>query len=148
MSKAQLQTNNTKLSALITELQGKAAGGGSGGGFKMVSGRYSPTSTDYMNYPITITGLGFKPKFVYFYCRGNIITDLATPYVLKSAMWKEGDDITTCSNVALSGGKTYVPTVERSGITVTEDGFTLKSPRSDYTLFAIGGDTYAYVVIG
>lgn len=32
MSKTQLQTNNSKLSALITELQGKAAGGGSGGG--------------------------------------------------------------------------------------------------------------------
>lgn len=32
MSKTQLQTNNAKLEALITELQGKAAGGGSGGG--------------------------------------------------------------------------------------------------------------------
>lgn len=32
MSKTQLQTNNAKLSALITELQGKAVGGGSGGG--------------------------------------------------------------------------------------------------------------------
>lgn len=31
MSKTQLQTNNAKLSALITELQGKAAGGGGGG---------------------------------------------------------------------------------------------------------------------
>lgn len=31
MSKSQLQTNNTRLSQLITELQGKAAGGGSGG---------------------------------------------------------------------------------------------------------------------
>ena len=31
MSKSQLQTNNAKLEALITELQGKAAGGGSGG---------------------------------------------------------------------------------------------------------------------
>ena len=30
MSKTQLQTNNAKLSALITELQGKAAGGGGG----------------------------------------------------------------------------------------------------------------------
>lgn len=31
MSKTQLQTNNTRLSQLITELQGKAVGGGSGG---------------------------------------------------------------------------------------------------------------------
>lgn len=31
MSKNQLQTNNAKLEALITELQGKAAGGGGGG---------------------------------------------------------------------------------------------------------------------
>lgn len=31
MSKTQLQTNNAKLEALITELQGKAAGGGVGG---------------------------------------------------------------------------------------------------------------------
>ena len=31
-NKTQLQTNNAKLEALITELQGKAAGGGSGGG--------------------------------------------------------------------------------------------------------------------
>ena len=30
MSKTQLQTNNTRLASLITELQGKAAGGGSG----------------------------------------------------------------------------------------------------------------------
>ena len=30
MSKTQLQTNNAKLEALITELQGKAAGGGGG----------------------------------------------------------------------------------------------------------------------
>lgn len=32
MSKTQLQTNNTRLAALIDELKGKAAGGGSGGG--------------------------------------------------------------------------------------------------------------------
>ena len=32
MSKTQLQTNNTKLSQLLTELQGKAAGGGGSGG--------------------------------------------------------------------------------------------------------------------
>ena len=147
MSKTQLQTNNAKLEALITELQSKAAGGG-GGGFNMVTGRYRPTSKDYMNYPITITGLGFKPKFVYFYYRSNITTDLATPYLLKSAMWKEGDDSTTYTNVSLMGGKTYVPTVEKSGITVTEDGFTLKSPRSDYALFDIEGDTYGYVAIG
>lgn len=30
-NKTQLQTNNTRLTSLITELQGKAAGGGSGG---------------------------------------------------------------------------------------------------------------------
>jgi len=34
VSKTQLQTNNAKLEALITELQGKAAGGGSGGGLE------------------------------------------------------------------------------------------------------------------
>ena len=45
MSKTQLQTNNARLSALITELQGKAAGGGGGS---------VETCTIALNYPVNI----------------------------------------------------------------------------------------------
>ena len=38
-NKTQLSTNNTKLASLIQELQGKAAGGGSGGGVETCSVR-------------------------------------------------------------------------------------------------------------
>lgn len=55
MSKTQLQTNNAKLEALITELQGKAAGGGGGsepyvGEFASITdnGMYEPGSNEYV----------------------------------------------------------------------------------------------------
>lgn len=73
MSKTQLQTNNAKLSALITELQGKAAGGGGGGGvetctvtitYRMLppdasSGNYYYTSPDMIATTGTWSGNNF-----------------------------------------------------------------------------------------
>lgn len=51
MSKTQLQTNNAKLESLITELQGKAAGGSGGGNVETcmvtVSGAYKVFYTTY-----------------------------------------------------------------------------------------------------
>lgn len=63
MSKTQLQTNNAKLSALITELQGKAAGGGD---MQIATGSFTPTSVAFAstNEPTIITGLAFAPKHV------------------------------------------------------------------------------------
>lgn len=44
MSKTQLQTNNSRLSALITELQGKAAGGDTTIAYTVHIGSSDPTT--------------------------------------------------------------------------------------------------------
>lgn len=51
MSKTQLQTNNAKLSALITELQGKAAGGG--GAAETCTVTVSAGSSSYRPYNVS-----------------------------------------------------------------------------------------------
>ena len=70
MSKTQLQTNNSKLSALITELQGKAAGGGGGGGLETCQ--------------VTIRqewGGNDDPEFLYLYVTAyNVENGVAVPY--------------------------------------------------------------------
>lgn len=50
MSKTQLQTNNSRLASLITELEGKAAGGGSGGSVETCSVRIYCTTNDIFGY--------------------------------------------------------------------------------------------------
>jgi hypothetical protein len=70
LSKSQLQTNNSKLSALITELQGKAAGGGSGGGLETCQ--------------VTIRqewGMNDDPEYLYLYVTAyNVENGVAVPY--------------------------------------------------------------------
>ena len=70
MSKSQLQTNNSKLSALITELQGKATGGSGGG---------SPETCQ-----VTIRqewGGNDDPEFLYLYVTAyNVENGTAVPY--------------------------------------------------------------------
>lgn len=144
---SQLETNTTDLRSILAQVNA-LPDAGSGGGINIVTGKYANTRADFMTQPVSISGFGFRPKFVYFYCTSNIITDLSTPYTVKSVMWKDGDEESIYINISLSGGKTYAPTVERSCVTVTDDGFTLTSPRSDYTLVATGAENYAYVVIG
>ena len=51
MSKTQLQTNNTKLSELITTLQGKAAGGGGGGSAETCTVNFEYTAPPPVNDP-------------------------------------------------------------------------------------------------
>lgn len=51
MSKTQLQTNNAKLEALITELQGKAAGGGGGGSAETCTVNFEYTAPPPVNDP-------------------------------------------------------------------------------------------------
>ena len=63
MSKTQLQTNNAKLETLITELQGKAAGGSD---MRIAAGNFVPSSVSFTatHEPVTIMGLAFAPKHV------------------------------------------------------------------------------------
>ena len=64
-NKTQLQTNNSKLTSLIAELQGKAAGGGSGEGASIVTGTLTITDEgmyEPMQNKYIFSSENFSPK--------------------------------------------------------------------------------------
>lgn len=73
MNKTQLQTNNTRLASLITELRGKATGGG---GASMETCSISVTEPNGMGLYISYTALsdGAITAHVKEYCAGETIT--------------------------------------------------------------------------
>ena len=89
-NKTQLQTNNTQLASLIQTLQGKAAGGGSGGDetgglptgvTAMASGILTPSNDISSTYYIS-HGLGVKPNFFSIVAMGDYSTSTSSGVLL------------------------------------------------------------------
>lgn len=91
MSKTQLQTNNTKLEALITELQGKAAGGGSGGSVEMCTVEFLADAPIASNQMLT-----------YLDADSNIITK--TP---SSSEWMIGFTLSVPANTPIESSSAF-----------------------------------------
>lgn len=147
MSKSQLQTNNSKLSALITELQGKAAGGGSGEAtLQMAEGTFTPTNVTLKSYPITINGLPFRPKILYIQLQANgANTYHAQLYGLTSALFTD-DGIYKLTYV-LKGAMYSQKNASDIDITINDDGFTLSSTETLNSAKVLKYE-YAYVAFG
>ena len=113
---------------------------------QIATGSVAPTSVDYYNNPISVTGLGFKPKMVCFYSVGNVQTTASSPYITKAILWYDGMSEVVYINAAMQQGQTYVPTAYKdTGITASDDGFVVKSARPDYQLMTVA---YEYIACG
>ncbi len=145
---ANLVAGNIKSGVSIFGVAGsyEGSGGGSGGGMQIATGSVTPTSVNYYNNPISVTGLGFKPKMVCFYSTGNVQTTASSPFITKAILWYDGMSGVVYINAAMQSGQTYVPTVYKdTGITASDDGFVVKSVRSDYQL---KNGSYEYIACG
>lgn len=122
MSKTQLQTNNAKLEALITELQGKAAGGGGGGGLETCQ--------------VTIRqewGMNDDPILLYLHVTAyNVENGVAVPYY---EMFNSDDDLEPSHAITLTmyknlpfaiSSKTGYEQIASEKITVTAAGGQLE----------------------
>lgn len=147
MSKTQLQTNNSKLSELITELQGKAAGGGSGGGGDFVSGSFTPTTISAVLYnnPMEITGLGFKARQVIVrlgdHSGGSLGSTNAKSHLVHISKGAYDDR----EMYQTTGGVGSKATGTRYNLEITDDGFKISSNSSAYEMKA--EISYAYIAI-
>lgn len=143
-NKTQLQTNNSKLSALITELQGKAAGGGSGG-MQIVSGAFMPSSTTAM---VTVSGIPFRPTMIVYCLAGTatVTSSTKTQYQIVSCLYDEDSMDYPLSNMLTNSGNYGRVLKFQSSATTnfavpTDDGFTI-TPTSS---FMISSSAYYYV---
>ena len=144
-----LSGNTAKINELLSKINALPEAGGGGGGAAIATGEYVSTNTDFKTNPISITGIGFRPIFVLFRTEINIMTSASSPYYVNQIMWHEGLDASLYTNVALMSGKTYVVSIEKSGISVNDDGFSITSPRSDYALVTLDTKVqYTYIAIG
>ena len=144
MSKTQLQTNNAKLEALITELQGKAAGGGSGGG-DFVSGSFTTISGVLYDNPMEITGLGFKARQVIVrlgnHPGGSLGASGDNSYIVHISKGAYDDR----EIYQTSGGVGSKATGTRYNLEITDDGFKIGSNSSKYVMHP--QMSYEYIAI-
>lgn len=118
---------------------------------KVVSGYFLAASASLYTNPIEITGLGFRPKFVAIDAQ-DVFPDNAPAvwpkYILNSiAVGGENDMGTSLFHV--SSGTGYSTAYAKAIgflIEMTDDGFILKSSRSDSYISA--SSTYYYTAIG
>ena len=163
MSKTQLQTNNAKLEALLTELQGKAAGGG-GSELQVVSGTFVPSTYQnlYTN-PVTISGLGFKPKVacVRFYRNldeerqsVNLYTvrsSLTTNYYYLLGFVADSDGPVNYTSIRKDNNNHFHVTSchlpSNVNVSLTDDGFTFYVAGTTDTVCLFGDTSYTYYAI-
>lgn len=139
----------TDLEAAIEELPD--AGGGSGGEMKTATGTFTPTAADIYTTPVTVTGLGFKPKVVFIqqnlkYGNSAIGAPSTYPYtVMKSFMY--GEQIMGTGEYVTSSAVFYIAWLNDSKyiIQMNDDGFTVSGvdskmimSKSAYYYYAIG----------
>lgn len=126
MSKSQLQTNNSKLSALITELQGKAAGGGSGGGsVETCTVVLTAEQYGYRPYYYAYTEYGSDGSIVGKAVSGNEEYGVTLVNVVKNSVvtvcWWNASDYQTCTNADLLASYTSYTKVYTYIVRGTDD---------------------------
>ena len=151
-NKTQLQTNNTSLASLtdrVLAAKDTAAAlpdAGGGGGLQFATGTLSNLSLLNGN-PIVVTGLSFKPKYVFlFTTSGKTISDVNN-YVLGAVLDSvNGVSYINYSWKSTSTVKNYIISSSSSSlsITATDDGFILSSISSGY----YGMGNYIWYALG
>jgi len=132
-NKTDFQALNTDYAALIENLRGKAVGGG-GGGYEVVTGSFSSLTTAN-KFPVTVEGIGFRPKLVIVFFNGSkrISTSGTVKYCLSALAFDENGN-TFCSYFTDSTSSPYIYTTSKFTGSITGDGFVLTSSGSSYIM--------------
>lgn len=139
-------TTQADLIAQITEaLEGKAAGGGSGGK-KIVSGSFTvKTVVSKAGQIVDITGIGFKPTEVFLF-NSSQMSSSTTRASFLFLLREDGSTIEVSIGKNSSVPYLFVDT-NQFVVTPTDDGFTVEK-LEDSTSYRISAGVYIYYAIG
>ena len=145
-------TDKMTLSGIISGIEGIEIGGNGSSGGKIVTGTITPSSQDLYNNPITISGLGFKPRMVVVRnTESRGFQSLGSGYFLVTIIEiADGENavsqtnyatvsssITMCDVTALSGKFYYICTINDDGFTITAEYANRKLMPENYSYIAV-----------
>lgn len=151
---SQLENNTTGLEALL-DMVNALPNAGSGGGeseLKVATGTFTPIGNIIANNPITVTGIGFKPKIIYAYMASRTntgigtnkhhITSIIASDNIFNALYLYINKTSTSSSAA-----TNIKCVTLSAVKVqiTDDGFEITSTNTSYYMNSV---VWNYIAIG
>lgn len=123
-----------------------SGGGGGGATLQVAEGTFTPTNTSLKSYPITISGLPFKPKMVYIQLQANGANVYTGGlYGLVSALFT--DDGIHKLALTLKGSMYCQINHDDIETIINNDGFTLSSTQTKNSAKIIKNE-YAYVAFG
>lgn len=164
-NKTQLQTNNTDLDALIARVNAAkdtasslpdagSGGGSSGGTLQMTTGTFTPSDKNLYDNPIVVSGLGFRPKYVFVHGSTYIPVGyyLGTyPSKMLGGIFGGDSDVPaiaiylTATSQTATMVRLYTVNDGIYNITFNDDGFTVTATESTALISTFAPWTY-YVV--
>lgn len=147
---ANLLAENIKSGVSIFDVLGTLASGG-GSELQVAVGTFNPTSLQLSTTPINITGLGFKPKYVFIHTYNSrffLSVSKSKTYFVDAFYLEESNDL--YGTEVYASGATKVEDlnlryIQNYTVSVTSDGFVLSSNGSSAQAWIV---TYQYIAIG
>lgn len=149
---SQLENNTANLQAILDTVNNLPEASSGGGAVQVATGEFTPTSVNLYSNPITVSGLGFRPKYVSITALNAASQSYDTwsayyNYLLAMDIGTIGGKTVANKLVCTNTGSAFSTGSENAiyyDITMTDDGFTLSTTGSaSYVIKR----SYAYVAI-